>query len=200
MRNKRSTTHALTLTLLGLAVAGCGQRDQRRVVTIWHQMRPVESRLIDQQIGRFEAAHPGIRVRSLYKETEESRSGFQSAALAGGGPELVYGPSDVMGPYHTMGLLQDMTPWFPRQLQRQFAEAALAYLPATDDPRRLELLQVGDRIGNHLSLVYNRDFVGTPPTTTDELVRIAVQNTWTRTATGEWIVTVWSGTSPNRSL
>ena len=115
---------------LALLLAGCGPSDDRIVVTLWHNMRPAESALIDQRITEFESLHPTIQVRSLYKETEELRAGFQSAALAGAGPELVYGPSDVMGPYQTMGLLQDMTPWFSKSRQQEFAPAALAFLPA----------------------------------------------------------------------
>ena len=114
-----------------------------------------------------------IRVRGLYKETEELRSGFQAAALAGEGPELVYGPSDVLDTFHTMGLLQDMAPWFTDEQRADFVEGALTYLPALVDPTKHELVQVGDRFGNHLALVYNRRFIAEPPKTTDELIALA---------------------------
>src|SRR5207244_2697071 len=75
------------------ALLGCSELDTRTVITIWHQSRPAEYQLLRKEIERFEAAHPQIRVRALYKETEELRNGFQAAVLAGGGPELIYGPS-----------------------------------------------------------------------------------------------------------
>src|SRR5215510_6469057 len=84
------------LGVLACAIVGCGQNEHRRVVTIWHQSRPAERELLADEIARFEAAHTDIHVRALYKETEELRSGFQAAALAGSGPELIYGPSDVL--------------------------------------------------------------------------------------------------------
>ena len=154
------TRRGLTLVVAVLAIlSGCGQPDSRTVITIWHQSRPSEYQLLQEEIKTFEAAHPNVRVRALYKETEELRSGFQAAALAGGGPELIYGPSDVLGTLQTMGVLQDMGPWFPESLRGDFVEGALTYLPATEDPSKQDLVQVGDRFGNHLALVYNRRFI-----------------------------------------
>ena len=177
MQTRRFRTCWQTVLWLLLLCVSCGRQDRPRVITIWHPMRPVESALVEEQIVAFEALHPDIRVRLLYKETEEVRAGFQSAALAGVGPDLVYGPSDAIGPFHTMGLLQDMTPWFPPAAQAEFVPAALITLPANTDSSRSELLQIGDRIGNHLALVYNRNFVKDPPATTEDLIRIAVENT-----------------------
>jgi arabinogalactan oligomer / maltooligosaccharide transport system permease protein len=181
-----------------LLVAGCGERDERRVITIWHQMRPAERELLHDEIARFQTAHPRVRVRALYKETEELRSSFQAAALAGGGPELVYGPSDVLDTLQTMGILQDLSPWFPEALRGDFVEGALTYLPGHSDPSRRELVQIGDRFGNHLALVYNRRFVPTPPATSEELVEMAVSNTLDENRDGrkERYGLVWNFTEP----
>src|SRR4029079_14314638 len=158
-------------------LAGCGERDSRPVITIWHQSRPAEYELLKEEITRFEAAHPDLHVRALYKETEELRSGFQAAALAGGGPELIFGPSDVPGTFQAMGVVKDMSPWFPENLRGDFVAGALTYLPTTADPSKRALVQVADRFGNHLALVYNRRFIKEPPKTTDELIELALKNT-----------------------
>ena len=176
LRIAPSTRCVASICLL-LLVGGCASQEHRRVVTIWHQSRPAERQLLADEIARFEADHPDIHVRALYKETEELRSGFQAAALAGAGPELVYGPSDVLDTFQTMGILQDMTPWFPAEQQSEFVEGALTFLPSMSDPAKRELVQVGDRFGNHLALVYNRRFIASPPKTTDEMVKLAVANT-----------------------
>jgi arabinogalactan oligomer / maltooligosaccharide transport system permease protein len=165
------------LALVAASIAGCGERDSRTVITIWHQSRPAEYQLLREEIARFEQTHPQVRVRALYKETEELRSGFQAAALAGGGPELVYGPSDVLGALQTMGVVQDLSKWFPASVNADFVEGALTFLPSPHDATKSELVQVADRFGNHLALVYNRRFIPTPPKTTDELIELAVQNT-----------------------
>ncbi len=160
-----------------LLLAACSPRESDRMVTIWHQMTPAERVILDDQIALFEHAHPGIQVRALYKETEELRSGFQAAALAGTGPELIYGPSDVLGSFQTMGIVQDMSPWFDESRQEEFLPQALTRLPSNNDPASKELLQVGDRIGNHLALVINRNLLQETPQTTEDLVRLAVEQT-----------------------
>ena len=165
------------LVVLAAMIVGCGKRDSRTVITIWHQSRPAEYELLKEEIARFEAAHPDVHVRALYKETEELRSGFQAAALAGGGPELIFGPSDVPGTFQAMGVVKDMSPWFPEKLRGDFVEGALTYLPTTADPSRRALVQVADRFGNHLALVYNRRLIKKPPKTTDELIELAIKNT-----------------------
>ena len=161
-------------------------------------MRPAERELLDEEIARFEADHPDVRVQSLYKETEELRSGFQAAALAGAGPELVYGPSDVLDTFQTMGILQDMGPWFPAELRADFVDGALTFLPDSHTPAQQDLVQVGDRFGNHLALVYNRRFISRPPRTTDELVQMAVANTIDEDGDGrrERYGLVWNFTEP----
>jgi len=173
-------SHFSTLVLVFAALVsspGCEQQDDRQVVTLWHQMVPRERVVLDELIAEFETSHPEIRIRALYKETEELRSGFQAATLAGIGPELVYGPSDVLGAFHAMGIVRDMSPWVPDSIDAEFLEGALTYLPTQGDSGQDALVQISDRFGNHLALVYNRDFISSPPATTDELIELGVLNT-----------------------
>ena len=167
------------LWLLLLPLLGCREADDRVRLTLWHQMVPAERAILESLIADWEQGHPGVRVRALYKETEELRSGFQASALAGGGPELVYGPSDVIGPFQTMGIIRDMSPWLPADEQAAFVEGALTRLPArrATSAAPLELLQVGDRIGNHLALVCNGNYLPRPPATDQDFIRVARENT-----------------------
>jgi arabinogalactan oligomer/maltooligosaccharide transport system permease protein len=159
-------------------LAGCGKgSSDKRVVTLWHQMVPRDRVMLSQLVAEFEAAHPEIEVRTLYKETEELRSGFQAAALAGIGPDLIYGPSDVMGTFHTMGIVADMSRWVPSDMAAEFVDGALTYLPDRYNPKRQQLVLLPDRFGNHLALVYNRSFIKNPPTTTDGMIALAKENT-----------------------
>lgn len=186
------------LLTLFLLIPGCSKTDPRRVVTIWHQARPEEREFLQREIQRFETQHPEVRIRSLYKETEELRSAFQASALAGSGPELVYGPSDVLDTFQTMGILQDMSPWFGDDLQTDFVDGALTFLPSRHDPTRRELVQIGDRFGNHLALVYNRNFIKSPPKTTKEMVQLAVEHTFDSNRDGrkDRYGLVWNFTEP----
>ena len=193
-----SIDRALALFLVPLLlVGGCSERDSRTVLTIWHQSRPSERQFLIEEIERFEASNPKVRVRALYKETEELRSGFQAAVLAGGGPELIYGPPDVLGALQTMGVVQNMRASFPAAQDAEFVEGALTFLPARDDPDNKELVQVADRFGNHLALVYNRQFIKVPPNTSDELVKLAIANTVEdRRGRTERYGLVWNFTEP----
>jgi len=191
---------AMLALLLGvlLSLVGCEQADDRQVVTLWHQMVPRERIVLSRLILKFEASHPDIRIRALYKETEELRSGFQAAALAGIGPELVYGPSDVLGAFHAMGIVQDMSPWVPDQVEEEFLEGALTYLPSPIKSQKKVLVQIPDRFGNHLALVINRNLIAVPPQTTDELIRLGIANTLDADQDGrfERYGLVWSFTEP----
>ncbi len=189
---------ASVLTALLVVGFGCSGGDSRTTITIWHQSRPNEREFLADEIARFENQNPGVRVRPLYKETEELRSGFQAAALTGAGPELVYGPSDVLDTFHTMGLIQDLGRWLPPDERADFVAGSLTSLPARDDPAREELVQIGDRFGNHLALVYNRRLLPSPPETTDELIRLALEQTVDQDGDGriDRYGLVWNYTEP----
>ena len=163
-----------------------------------------EREVLAEQILEFQRLHPEIRVTALYKETEELRSGFQAAVLAGTGPELIYGPSDALGAFVSMGIVQDMSHWFTAQELSGFIDQSLTWLSRNDVSSTVEtelvgkaenssvpvsadrlLVQVGDRVGNHLALVYNRNLIPQPPTTTDELVQMAISQTVFTDADGQ---------------
>lgn len=186
------------LWIAQLVLTGCGRHDSRQIVTLWHQMRPADRAVLVQRIADYEHENPGIDVRAVYKETEELRSGLESAVLVGAGPDLVYGPWDPLGVYNEISALQDMSPWFPPDQQQDFDPRTLASLPDKDDPNLRKLIFVGDRFGNHLALVYNKNLVAEPPKTTDELIELAVNNTVDETGDGrpDRFGIVWNYTEP----
>jgi arabinogalactan oligomer/maltooligosaccharide transport system permease protein len=155
--------------LLGLGIALSGAHVLAAAgpvkVRLWHQLiyahREVQARLI----ADFEKQNPDIKIESIYRETEQLRSSFQSAALVGGGPELLQGPSDQVGPLSTMGLLAPMDEYFDAEDLKDFDPLALIKIQG-------QLLMVGDTVGNHLSLLYNKKLVAKPPTNTDELFQM----------------------------
>ncbi len=157
--------------LFGLVAfaTGCGASGDKRPLTIWHQMEGEGKDVLQIQIERFMHTHPGWEVTQLYKETEELRTHFQTAALAGSGPDLVYGPADQVGPFEAMGIIQPMENLVGWDLS-DWADGGLVYY-------RDHLYQVGDRVGNHLALVYNRALIGNPPEDSDALVRIGKELT-----------------------
>jgi len=148
-------------------VPACRQKhsDSERIV-IWHQMRPDERVILQRQLTRYMEVYSAIRVVELYKETEELRSGFVIASIAGQGPDLVYGPSDPIGIYETTKTIKPLEPYFSTEYLGQFSASALTWY-------NNHLYQIADKIGNHLALVYNKKYLERPPTNDREWIEIS---------------------------
>jgi maltose-binding protein MalE len=162
---------AVGLCIVAVLVAlttmqGCGTKNDHRIrLTIWHQDRIDVRNVLQHQLDRFMKLHPDVYVEQLFKETEELRSGFIIAALAGQGPEIVYGPSDQVGPFEIMQIILPLEHLFPPEWLAQYDSLGLTWYKG-------HLYQVADKLGNHLTLVYNKKLVPVPPTTEEELVQI----------------------------
>lgn len=150
--------------LLSLALlAGCGRADRARTVVVWEQMDPKEQELFDAHIVQFRQRHPEFdrfAIERVHYRVEDLQTQFQTAALAYGGPSLVYGPSDKIGPYSIMGLLMPVEELLPRSEIARFQPAAL---PVLDD----KVWGLPDQVGNHLTLVANLALVDTIAADTD---------------------------------
>ncbi len=126
-------------------------------------MRVDERIILERQIKSFMAQRPGVTVEQVYKETEELRSGFIVAAIAGQGPDLIYGPSDMVGPFEVMQIIQPLESLLDPAYLDLFIPEGLTYYKG-------HLYQIADKLGNHLTLVYNKKLVHSPPTTDVELI------------------------------
>ncbi len=140
--------------------SGCGVEQDPSLITLWEQMDPAQQKVLQAQLGRFMQEHPGLRVETNHFETEKLRTQFQTAALAGSGPDLVYGPSDQVGPFSIMGLIEPLERYIPADTLALFVEASLATLGG-------HVYALADQVGNHLTLVYNEEYVKRPARDTD---------------------------------
>jgi len=166
----RNRTFRQILVLGFFLVPACSRHEDPNRVVIWHQMRVDERVILERQLSEYMSMHPGIRVEQLYKETEELRSGFIIASIAGQGPDLVYGPSDMIGPFKVMEIIRPLDTLFSREYLDLFIPEALTYHEGG-------LYQIADKLGNHLTLVYNKELVSTPPATDLELLELGEQLT-----------------------
>ncbi len=152
--------------LLAVTLGACDQApDQRTHLRIWHQKISAERDLFHEQIKRFNAAHPEVVVETLYKENEELRNLFVIAAVAGQGPELIYGPADNVGVLVTTDTIRPLEDVFPEEFFARFAPQGVV---GWKGKRWL----VADQIGNHLTMVYNKTLVPKPPETLAEMVAL----------------------------
>jgi maltose-binding protein MalE len=155
----------ILLSLIVLSVSGCARKPDENRIVIWHQMRVDERLVLEDQIKQFMTLHPGIKVEQIFKETEELRSGFIVAAIAGQGPDLVYGPADQVGPFEVMGIIAPLEGLFDEEYLSSFIPQGLTYYKG-------HLYQLADKLGNHLILIYNRDLLPTPPATDSALIAV----------------------------
>lgn len=160
-------SHIVALLLAVAALtSSCSPRvDPQRRIQIWHQKISAERDLFHEQLKRFNTAHPEYVVEALYKENEELRSLFVIAAVAGQGPEIIYGPSDSVGVMVTTQTVRPLDDLFPPEFFERFIPQGIV---SWKEKRWL----AADQIGNHLALVYNTELVPTPPRTLEELVSL----------------------------
>lgn len=184
----------LKIILLGLIVLfflGCQKQDDLSKIVIWHQMRVDEREILEAQLAKYMQLNPDVKIEALYKETEELRSGFIIAAIAGQGPDLVYGPSDQVGPFQVMDIILPLDTLFEQEYLERFNPKALVYF-------RGNLYQIGDKLGNHLTLVYNKDLIKSPPATDIELIELGKKLTVDENKDGkvDRYGLVWNYTEP----
>ncbi len=179
------------LPLISLCLSSCTHRGDDKRIVIWHQMRVDERLVLESQMNAFMTLHPGIKVEAIYKETEELRSGFIIAAIAGQGPDLVYGPSDQVGPFQVMNIIQPLEHLFTQTWLDSINPKALTWYKG-------HLYQIADKLGNHLTLVYNKKLVSSPPQNDSELIALGEKLTIHRGGGGkiDQYGLVWNYTEP----
>jgi arabinogalactan oligomer / maltooligosaccharide transport system substrate-binding protein len=110
---------------------------------------------------------PGSTIEFTNVMVEQMRNDLLTAGLAGSGlPDLFIGPNDPIGVYVDAGLVQPMDDLFDLSLYNGTLSAG-----------QLNGVTYGIPIssGNHLMLLYNKDYVTEAPQTWEELVATAKQ-------------------------
>jgi arabinogalactan oligomer/maltooligosaccharide transport system permease protein len=180
--NRHLAKVILAVCAILLIGTGCKREDGIVRLKLWHQMQPEDRAVLEQVISAYDVVNERVQVEVIYRETEDLRSSFQSAALAGLGPDLIYGPSDQVGPFATMGFIRPMEEFVPQERRAAFDQRAVVQF-------RGHIYQIADRVGNHLTLVYNSKLLPKPPQTTDEL--IAMGKAATKDQNGDGVIDQW---------
>jgi maltose-binding protein MalE len=161
---------SLTLgALLAVTLPACAPRsapDRMHTIVIWEQMDPEERVRFEANLAAFQRAHPGVRIQHTPYDTEQLRTQFQTAAAGRGGPDLVFGPSDQVGP---LSLLKTIQP-LDRVLPAGFLDR---YIPGSLDTLGGHVYAAPDQVGNHLVLCFNRRLVARAPETAEEFLALA---------------------------
>ena len=157
--------YSVKYLLFFVIVFSCIWGSPKTVINIWHQMLYENRKVLREVCDDYEKQTPDVKINLTYRETEELRSSYQAAAMGGSGPELIYGPSDHVGPFSVMGIIQPLEDLLPHTYFDQFVNNAVVKLNG-------QIWMVGDVVGNHLMLIYNKDLISSPPENTTELIEI----------------------------
>jgi maltose-binding protein MalE len=156
----------LPACLLACALPACTPPQERPdEVVVWHQKTGAERTFFERAVAEYNRRTPQERLVALYREGEEMRNAFIIAAVAGQGPDLVYGPADNVALFAGTRVIR---PW-DEAVGPEFLDAFTA-----DGIVRWEGRPwlVADQIGNQLMLVYDRREVAQPPRTLGDLVAL----------------------------
>ncbi len=164
---------ALIFTAL-IILASCSSKKNDDEIIIWNQMRAEGRSVLRSRLGLFMKENPDIKVRQTYYETEELRSNFIFAALGKGGPDLIFGPSDVVGIFSDIDIILPLENVFSDSFFNLYVEDAKV---RREERGVNHIYMLADRIGNHLALCYNKEFVPEPPRTMSELFKMGKELT-----------------------
>ena len=162
MRFSLFLARGLAAALLSLCASCTPPREEPDTVVIWHQKIGAERVLFEDVVRKYNLAHPAEQVRALYREGEALRNSFIIAAVAGQGPDLVFGPADNVGIFAETRVIR---PWNEvldgAFLGRFTGDGVVSW---NGKP-----WLVSDQIGSQLMLVYDRAALRSPPRTLQEL-------------------------------
>jgi len=161
------------LLLLSLLLSACGESkrrtaDDKTEITLWEQMEPAVRDIYLSLVDKFMAENPNISVQVVHYSTEDLRTQFQNASLAGQGPDLVYGPNDNIGIFLVSDLIKTIDEVVSKEFLEKFDENTLNTGVVNGKHYSLP-----DFNGNQIALLYNKDMIDHVPETWEGFVKVA---------------------------
>ncbi len=174
MKSPAPLRNAALLLALSLFLSGCAPSKDKasgpKTLVVWMQMDPEERARFEKNLAEYHAKHPDITVQAVPYDTENLRQTFQTAAAGGSGPQLIFGPSDQIGPLSLLQLLKPLDTTMPAGFFDRFVPEAL-------DTLNGHLWAAPDQVGNHLMVCFNKALVPQAPATAADFLRIAKEQT-----------------------
>ena len=154
-----------------LLAGGCSPpREAANRVVIWHQKAGAERTFFEQIVAEYNRANPGETIKAVYREGEELRDSFIIAAVAGQGPDLVFGPADNVAVFAGTKAIRPWSEVFGGEFFADFTEQGVVRWKG--HPWLL-----ADQTGNQLMLVYDRQAMASAPATLDDLIALGKELT-----------------------
>ena len=184
------TTLPRLLLVLAAALAACTPpREDPDLIVIWHQKTGAERDFFEGAVAEYNLQSPDQRLVALYREGEEMRNAFIIAAVAGQGPDLVFGPSDNVAVFTEARVLRPWDEVLSPDFLAGFTEDGIVTWEKKP-------WLVADQTGNQLMLVYDRQIVAKPPATLGDLIALGRTLTLRNGSRTERYALTWNYAEP----
>lgn len=138
-------------------------------VTFWHGMTTESAIVTDEIIPAFEAIYTEVTVNPLQVPFDQLQDKYTTEASAGGGCDVVLGPSDWVGGFVESEIIRPLNDLGSDEFAASYNPTAIEGVTFED-----QLYAVPQNI-NGVALVYNKALMPEPPATTDELLAAAAE-------------------------
>lgn len=162
----------ITLLVAAVALASCAQQPALPTgpvtIQLWHQEGEADNakQYVEALAAAYTAEHPNFTFEVTNPgDTELLREDFQTAALAGTPPDLLWTVNDHAGPFTIADIIIPVDDLFDLD---QYADSALAAVELNGEHWGVPISN-----GNHLMLYYNKDLIAEAPADTDALLAAA---------------------------
>lgn len=137
-------------------------------VTLWHAWTGAEETVLKEVVGRFMSKNPNVTIKLLQVPFDQLQNKFTTEAGAGGGPDILIGPTDWVGPLAEAGLI--------RPLDEAVADVIGDFMPTTVEALKWQGKLYGfPESFECVAMYYNTSLIETPPKNTDELKAVAAE-------------------------
>ncbi len=176
---KRLLALAAAVMLLASAPAALAQQEQVTLqVAYWGSTTELEIK--EALFQKFEETHPGIKLERTYTNGGEYPTKLQTLISANMAPDVMAIASDVMYPFKSLGIFEDLTPYMEKDgLLDKYEEAGISTFTYTDGT-----IQAAPYVSKVFAIAYNKalfDAAGlaypTNDWTEDEMLDMARQLT-----------------------
>jgi arabinogalactan oligomer/maltooligosaccharide transport system substrate-binding protein len=134
------------------------------LISLWTQEGTAEDafQYVESLAAAYSELHPNVTFEVVNKETEALREDFQTAALAGAAPDLLWTVNDHAGPFTAAEIIQPVDGLVDLGI---YADSALSAVELGGQTWGVPITN-----GNHLMLYFNKSIIDAPPADTDELI------------------------------
>jgi len=170
MSKRVKVVSLLLAILLTVSVfAGCKKQpvEQAITITIWHAWSGSELDVLNEAITKYNVLHPKVTIDQLQVPFDQLQNKFQTEAAGGGGPDILVGPADWIGPFTTANLISPIDDYVDSSFLSHYVTGAV------DQVKISGKMMAMPESTECVAMIYNKDLIKQLPKDTNELKTLA---------------------------